>query len=157
MHTSEQTSRQAADSPEGRDPETAARTGRSRIALLVLAVASLTCTTCSRFGGAPMSEEEQAAQGRALYEANGCATCHGPEGRGDGPVAKATGSAPRDFRDAAGFVNGYEVEQISGTLQTGLTENMRIMPAYAHLSAADRRLLAVFVRSLRTDSKEEKP
>jgi len=140
-----------------RNLETATRTGRSPIALFALIVTCLACTACSRLGSAPMSEEQQVAQGRALYEANGCATCHGPAGEGDGPVAKATHSAPRNFRDAAGFVNGYEVEQISRTLQTGLAKGMQTMPAYAHLSADDRRLLAVFVRSLRTDSKEEKP
>jgi high-affinity iron transporter len=100
-----------------------------------------------------MSQEQQVAEGRALYEANGCATCHGAEGRGDGPVTRTLHSSPRDFRDTAAFVNGYDVEQIARTLEAGLVQGNQSMPAYGHLSETDRKLLAIFVMSLRTDSK----
>jgi mono/diheme cytochrome c family protein len=122
---------------------------------LLLLSACLVCCGCSYFAKAQRSEEQQVAQGRALYEANGCATCHGPEGHGDGPVAKAAHSSPRDLRDATSFVNGYGVDRIARTLQYGLADGNQIMPAYAHLSANDRTLLAVFIRSLHADSKKE--
>ena len=102
-----------------------------------------------------MSPDEQLADGRGLYEANGCATCHGPEGHGDGPVSKTLHSSPRDFRDAGAFVNGYDVEQIARTMETGLVQGTETMPSYAHLSRGDRENLAVFVMSLRSDSEKE--
>lgn len=40
------------------------------------------------------------ARGSALY-ASHCATCHGAEGRGDGPAAIALNPKPRDFRTGA--------------------------------------------------------
>jgi mono/diheme cytochrome c family protein len=120
---------------------------------VLLVVALVGCSGCSWIGGPAVSAEQQIAEGRALYEANGCATCHGAEGRGDGPVTRTLHSSPRDFRDPAAFVNGYNAEQIARTLQTGLVEGDQTMPSYAHLSENDRKLLAVFVRSLRADSK----
>ncbi|MGE0871188.1 MAG: cytochrome c [Kofleriaceae bacterium] len=35
-----------------------------------------------------------------IFKAN-CANCHGPEGRGDGPVAASMNPKPRDYSDAA--------------------------------------------------------
>jgi mono/diheme cytochrome c family protein len=113
------------------------------------------CSGCSWLGGPGKSHEQQVAEGRALYEANGCATCHGAEGRGDGPVAKMSHSAARDFRDAGAFVNGATVGQIAGTIATGLTRGNQIMPPYRHLSIEERELLAVFVVSLRGDAHKE--
>jgi mono/diheme cytochrome c family protein len=126
-----------------------------RLGLLLLVFSSLACSGCSWFGEMTMNQEQQVAAGRALYEANGCGTCHGPEGRGDGPVTKTLHNAPRDLRDGAHFVNGYTVDRIQRTLLTGLVDGISTMPSYAHLSASDRRLLAVFVMSLNTDSKKE--
>jgi mono/diheme cytochrome c family protein len=37
-----------------------------------------------------------AAAGKTLFLAD-CATCHGPSGKGDGPVGKALSPPPRDF------------------------------------------------------------
>jgi mono/diheme cytochrome c family protein len=113
------------------------------------------CSGCSSLGGPRKSYDQQVAEGRALYELNGCATCHGPEGRGDGPVTKTLHTAPRDFRDAAAFVNGYDAARIARTIATGLVEQNQSMPPYPHLSANDRELLAVFVMSLRDDLKKE--
>ena len=38
--------------------------------------------------------------GRDIYSAS-CASCHGPEGRGNGPVAAALNPRPTDFANAA--------------------------------------------------------
>lgn len=40
-----------------------------------------------------------AEAGKASYDAN-CASCHGPMGAGDGPVAAALDPKPRNFGDA---------------------------------------------------------
>jgi mono/diheme cytochrome c family protein len=47
------------------------------------------------------------ARGREVYEAN-CITCHGPSGRGDGPLAASLRPRPADFRVhmAAGHTDG---------------------------------------------------
>lgn len=103
-----------------------------------------------------MSHEQQVAEGQALYEANGCALCHGAQGRGDGPVAKTIHNSPRDFSDPASFVNGYTVGQIADTIGTGLTEGNRSMPAYDHLTINQRELLAVFVMALRATPSKAK-
>jgi mono/diheme cytochrome c family protein len=49
------------------------------------------------------SEASSVSAGRVLYEENGCATCHGPAGHGDGRIAVTLNPRPRDFRDAAAF------------------------------------------------------
>ena len=88
-------------------------------------------------------------QGKALYAANGCGTCHGVAGRGDGPVAKTLSPPPRDFRDAAAFKNGTDPTSVANTIATGLTRDGGQMQSYFHLSDRERFLLARFVISLR--------
>lgn len=44
--------------------------------------------------------EPAAADGATLFKQK-CAICHGPDGRGDGPTAKALNPKPRNFHDAA--------------------------------------------------------
>jgi high-affinity iron transporter len=93
-------------------------------------------------------------EGRSLYGTNGCASCHGPAGHGDGPVAKTLVPAPRDFRDAAAFKNGTEVPAIARTLAEGLATNGAGMPRFDHLTDHERRSIALFIRSLHEDVKE---
>ncbi len=47
------------------------------------------------------------ARGRVLYGAN-CAACHGPTGRGDGPLAGGLAPPPPDFSDPASLAAGPE-------------------------------------------------
>ncbi len=55
--------------------------------------------------------------GRALYVAK-CQACHGPEGKGDGPAARALPKPPRDFTSAE-FWAGQTPETLSSTITTG--------------------------------------
>jgi hypothetical protein len=112
----------------------------------VLLLAALLACGCS--GGAQASAEE-IEQGHKLYAANGCGTCHGQTGRGDGPVGKTLTPPPRDFRDAAAFKNGSDPSSVANTIATGLTRDGGQMQPYLHLSNRDRHLLARFVISLR--------
>jgi copper(I)-binding protein len=112
----------------------------------VLLLAALLACGCS--GGAQASAEE-IEQGRKLYAANGCGTCHGQTGRGDGPVGKTLTPPPRDFRDAAAFKNGSDPSSVANTIATGLTRDGGQMQSYNHLSDRERHLLARFVISLR--------
>jgi len=100
--------------------------------------------------GRPADDRVQdVARGKALYAANGCGTCHGLSGRGDGPIAKTLSPPPRDFRDAAAFKNGADPSSVANTIATGLTRDGGQMQSYFHLSDRERYLLALFVISLR--------
>lgn len=87
--------------------------------------------------------------GRTLYATNGCGTCHGQRGYGDGPVGKTLKPPPRDFRDGAAFKNGADRDAIARTIETGLTRDGGQMQAYGHLTLEERRRLADFVITLR--------
>jgi uncharacterized membrane protein len=52
-----------------------------------------------RWEASPATEAEL-AEARAFYDAR-CVTCHGPEGRGDGPAAAGLGVKPASLRDHA--------------------------------------------------------
>ena len=104
---------------------------------------------------------ESLERGRALYASFECATCHGPEGRGDGPVAQAG-----DLKDATGlqiqaadltrpsaFKNGAALQDLVRTLLTGLDGTP--MPSYAarlHTTDHDAWDLAQYIRSLSAES-----
>ena len=91
------------------------------------------------------------AEGRTLYRANGCITCHGPDGHGDGPIAATLAPRPRDFRDRAAFKQGNNESAIASTLAHGIRKG-GAMPVFPHLSERERRSLAAFVRALQTPS-----
>jgi high-affinity iron transporter len=104
-------------------------------------------------------QDQQAGQiaadverGRQLYAVNGCGTCHGLQGAGDGPIAKTLTPPPRNFRDANAFKNGADPSSIANTIATGLTRDGGQMQSYFHLSDRERYLLARFVISLRESS-----
>jgi len=101
--------------------------------------------------------------GRALYEANGCASCHGPKGHGDGPAAAGLPAQPADFRDPAQFQQGSSEAEIAKTLAEGVSvlhsmpalkasHHMLVMPKYDHLTETERRSLALYVISIRNTS-----
>ncbi|MBS0338126.1 MAG: cytochrome c/FTR1 family iron permease [Proteobacteria bacterium] len=80
------------------------------------------------------------ARGAALYAAN-CASCHGAQGRGDGPVAKGLDPAPADFHDAARMAN-RSLYGIYSTITLGVTGTS--MAAFRQLGEDDRWALAFF-------------
>ncbi len=84
-------------------------------------------------------------RGRALY-AQTCATCHGVEGKGDGPGAKGLTPVPRNFAVAAAWKNGTRLEAIYRTLEEGVKGSS--MVSYNYLSKRDRMALAHVVQSL---------
>jgi high-affinity iron transporter len=118
---------------------------RPRVGIVVLA--SLLAGACDGRQDETLAQEIE--RGKALYGANGCGTCHGQTGRGDGPVARTLHPPPRDFRDAAAFKNGTDPSSVANTIATGLTRDGGQMQSYFHLSDRERHLLARFVISLR--------
>jgi mono/diheme cytochrome c family protein len=109
---------------------------------IVAAAFACGSVACTRAGG------PSAAAGRALYAENGCVSCHGPGGRGDGPVGRTLSPRPRDFTDDAAYVNGGDPAAIATTLAHGIDRDGAKMPAFAHLTDDERMSLALFVRFL---------
>ena len=95
------------------------------------------------------------AQGKALFTRNGCAVCHGPDGRGDGQIAATLKPPPRDFRDPAAYKNGHSKAAISRTIQKGMPGTS--MPGYGHLSAEEREQIAAYIRFLLKKENEDTP
>ena len=95
------------------------------------------------------------AEGQQLYRGNGCPTCHGPLGHGDGPVGRTLVPRPRDFRDEQAFKNGTSVDAIAATIENGLTRDGSQMPKFDHLSRRERESLALFVISMRNQTHTE--
>lgn len=120
---------------------------RCCIAALIAAFLAAACQ-----GNRPQQLAEDVERGRRLYAANGCGTCHGMQGNGDGPVAATLNPRPRDFRDADAFKNGTDPSSIANTLATGLTRDGGQMQSYFHLSDRERHLIARYVISLRNSS-----
>ena len=102
------------------------------------------------------TEVSSIGEGRTLYETNGCVSCHGPLGHGDGTIGKTLTPAPRDFRDAGSFRNGADVDAIARTLAVGPSVNGGGMPQFGHLTEVERRSIALFVISLKKHEREEK-
>lgn len=130
--------------------------GRYVGTVAVVALVGLAAGACQR---APLPT---AREGRTLYAENGCASCHGATGRGDGPVSATLDPRPRDFRDAAAFKKGFDVTAIAATVGNGLlvevpvsdgrgggTHHRQGMPKFEHLSDVERQSLALYVIALR--------
>jgi mono/diheme cytochrome c family protein len=75
---------------------------------------------------------------------DGCAACHGREGRGDGP--SAVGLIPDLGRGDVEFLGGARAADVFRVLTTGMEGSA--MPSFASTPAADRRDLAAFVLTL---------
>jgi mono/diheme cytochrome c family protein len=88
---------------------------------------------------------ELMVRGRLLY-AQTCATCHGAEGKGDGPAAKGLNPKPRNMTLQAGWKKGTRLEDIYRTLEEGIAGSA--MVAYKDLRRKDRMALAHLVQSL---------
>lgn len=91
-----------------------------------------------------ISTPELVAKGKQLFLVN-CASCHGPEGKGDGERAAELNPKPRNYNTEK-FKFGATSPQIYKTLTDGSPGTS--MPAFALLPAEDRWALVHYVRSL---------
>lgn len=83
-------------------------------------------------------------RGAAVYRQS-CANCHGPEGRGDGPLAPDLEPLPTDFRDRARATQ-RSVHGLYNTITLGVEGTA--MRSFAELSGTDRWALAFYVGGL---------
>jgi high-affinity iron transporter len=88
--------------------------------------------------------------GAALYQAQ-CASCHGAEGRGDGPLAAKLDPAPIAFTDRE-RARERSLFSLYQTISRGVEGTS--MPAFASLSDEDRWALAFFASTLAYQDKE---
>jgi mono/diheme cytochrome c family protein len=112
-----------------------------------------------------VDRETREATGAELYTVH-CASCHGPEGAGDGPVAAGLATAPSDLRTIAArnggtFDEAAVLAVIDGRRQvavhgprdmpvwgTILTEEKRGEPMPVYRAMGDARALVDYLRTL---------
>lgn len=92
------------------------------------------------------------ARAATLFQAQ-CASCHGAQGRGDGPAAPGMEPAPSNFHDAA-RMQQRSVYGLYNTISLGV--NGTPMRGFGELSEADRWALAFLAAGLRTTPEESK-
>jgi mono/diheme cytochrome c family protein len=100
-----------------------------------------------------ISTPELVNEGRKLFRLN-CASCHGDDGRGDGPKAAGLNPHPRNFVEEK-FKNGASPLQIYNTLTTGIQGTS--MPAFDLIPAEDRMALAHYVRTFVPNPPDDPP
>ena len=109
-------------------------------------------------GCTPRHPLPSVAEGRSLYEANGCASCHGPQGRGDGPLVPKLPSRPIDLHYSSLYKRGADQDSIVKTLTEGVaithsapelqkTHHMLVMPKFDHLTETERQSIALYLIS----------
>ena len=96
----------------------------------------------------PPLDQDEIAAGHALFRSNGCAVCHGLEGRGDGVLARNFDPPPRDFRDRNAYREGRTERAITRTLAEGILTRGKGMHGYPHIPESDRKKMAAYVVSL---------
>ncbi|MCR9163417.1 MAG: c-type cytochrome [Nannocystaceae bacterium] len=100
-------------------------------------------------GGTEVAAEVLNA-GHRSYEMR-CASCHGPDGSGQGPAATGLAKRPRDFRQAdyayksTGEGELPTDEDIDATIRNGKPKNG--MPAFGGLADADRHAIIQYLKT----------
>jgi len=84
---------------------------------------------------------DQLKTGKGLYSTY-CATCHGTEGRGNGPAGAGLNPPPRNFAAEEGWKSGRGLSAVFETITNGLGG----MPAFDYLTPQERFALAHYVQ-----------
>ena len=108
-------------------------------------------------GFAPGAALADAAAGKELFVKTNCNSCHGMEGKGDGPVAAALDPKPRDYT-AGDFKFDADKDGSVGTdsdlalvIKNGAAPygGSAMMMPNPTLSVTDIQLLVTYIRSLK--------
>lgn len=79
-----------------------------------------------------------------------CASCHGPEGLGDGPAVVALDPKPASFADSA-----FQAARSDSQLTASIASGKGMMPGFEkQLSPEQIRALVAYVRSLGSPAKK---
>jgi mono/diheme cytochrome c family protein len=113
------------------------------LALAAVAAGALVMPAAAQQNPVAASPESVAA-GKALFQQN-CSTCHGNEGKGDGPAAPALNPKPANL--AAGQLkHGSSEAEIYNTITKGVPGTA--MVGWASIPEKDRWNLVNYVKSL---------
>jgi mono/diheme cytochrome c family protein len=82
------------------------------------------------------------AQGKKLAQVN-CVSCHGANGKGDGPAAAALNPKPADWTSAK------VQSETDGEIFWKITTGRGPMPPWRHLPENDRWALVQYIRTLK--------
>jgi mono/diheme cytochrome c family protein len=129
------------------------RVSTLRGALITLALAAWIAPSAAAAAG-------DAAKGKELFAGAGtCWTCHGKEGKGDGPAAAAIEPKPRDLSSGE-FKFDADKDGTTGS-DADLTLVIKqgpaafggsaAMPVFSYLSDAQVADLVAFIRSIKTE------
>jgi mono/diheme cytochrome c family protein len=112
----------------------------------------------SMFFVSPVLSEPQLEKGKEIYNGKGaCASCHGIEGKADGPAAVALNPKPENFHegdyslDTDGDGKKGTKADIENIILNGAAKygGSMMMAARADLTAEERSALAKYVLSLK--------
>jgi mono/diheme cytochrome c family protein len=97
-------------------------------------------------GGPSIGDDPLLLTGRTIYESR-CVSCHGPAGKGDGPVAKTLGAPPPGDLTDDEWKHGDRPEQVVGVIAKGLP-GTGMSPWIGTLDEEEIRGVAAFVYHL---------
>lgn len=100
------------------------------------------------------STPTQVAEGRTLFEQR-CVTCHGAQGKGDGPVGVTLNPRPRNLTSLAGWKRGTRASDVFTTVTLGLAGTQ--MSGFDYLPAGQRFALTHYVASLASGRQQDSP
>ncbi len=82
--------------------------------------------------------------GKKIFQTT-CVSCHGADGKGNGPASTGLNPAPRNFTSKEGWVNGPKLTSIYQTLQEGIKGSA--MVAYQQFTPTEKFALAHYIRT----------
>lgn len=121
-----------------------------------VSAAALVCALAVSLLAASDARAGDVAAGKAVYDAH-CASCHGSDGKGDGPVASALIPPPRDFTkgvfkfDTDKDGKPGEDADLEAIIKKGAAAfgGSPFMAAWPTLSDADVDNVIAYIRSLK--------
>lgn len=102
-------------------------------------------STSSKFKKPWIMTSELVEHGKTVFQAQ-CTSCHGAEGKGDGPAAAALNPHPRNFTQATGWKKERKPTAVFNVVTKGLEGSA--MASFGTLSSDDRWGVTHYVLSL---------